>query len=403
MRMGLQSDQSRAAKVRDAASHSRVAAAPFIARPVSDIPRRQFLCGAAFQKGHITLTIAPAGVGKTSLNIAEAVHMAAGACLFEAISKPLKVWLFNGEESQDELERRIAGTIAEHRLPAGLVAGNLFSNSGREMPLVLAQTGSDGMDIDDGLVSQLIATIRDNQIDVMIVDPFIATHAVQENNNAAIDKVGKLWAKVANEAGCAVHLVHHTRKSGSDELTADSVRGASSLVAAARYVRALSKVNSKQADTLRLAGGAEYVRIDVVKENNSSTAQKRYFAIKPHVLGNGTAEEVGDTIGVVLAAQFRPQPSIELTDALVALLRQLAAQGDRRVSSQSPDWIGYDLAKALNMDDEQKSGIPRVLKRSLDQKILAVAPRRSPKGKPHEFYVLPQVVLPPRPEPAQAT
>jgi RecA-family ATPase len=72
----------------------------------------------------------------------------------------------------------------------------------------------------------LIAVIKELGIKAMIVDPFVSTHAIQENNNAAIDKVSKLWARIADEADCAIHLVHHTRKTGREELTAESVRGA---------------------------------------------------------------------------------------------------------------------------------------------------------------------------------
>lgn len=80
--------------------------------PVTDIPRRQFLCGPAYQRGNVTLTIAAPGAGKTSLGIAEAVFMASGRVLLDAVKGPLKVWLFNGEEPAVELARRIAGVVA---------------------------------------------------------------------------------------------------------------------------------------------------------------------------------------------------------------------------------------------------------------------------------------------------
>jgi RecA-family ATPase len=192
----------------------------------ASLPRRAFLCGPAFQSRHVTLTVAPAGVGKTSLTVAEAVHLAAGRELFAPIAAPTKVWLFNGEESRDELERRIAGTIEAHGLDRELVARNLYFNSGRSHPILLAEAGSRGMEIHTPRADHLIAVIKELGIKAMIVDPFVSTHAIQENNNAAIDKVSKLWARIADEADCAIHLVHHTRKTGREELTAESVRGA---------------------------------------------------------------------------------------------------------------------------------------------------------------------------------
>ena len=53
---------------------------------------------------------------------------------------------------------------------------------------------------------------------------------------------------------------------GAGEMTAESVRGASSLVAAARHVGALSIVPPKKAEELRWYG-SDLVRIDVAREN----------------------------------------------------------------------------------------------------------------------------------------
>ena len=66
------------------------------------------------------------------------------------------------------------------------------------------------------VVHRLIEEIRRNQIDVVIVDPFVSTHAVSENDNPAIDRVAKTWARIAHETNCAIELVHRGGSANSD-------------------------------------------------------------------------------------------------------------------------------------------------------------------------------------------
>jgi hypothetical protein len=354
----------------------------------ASLPRRAFLAGAAFQSRHVTLTVAPAGVGKTSLTIAEAVHIAAGRALFAPIAGPTKVWLFNGEESRDELERRVAGTIEAHNLARDLVAQNLYINSGRSQPILLAETGATGMEIHTPRANHLIAIIRERGIKAMIVDPFVSTHAVSENNNAAIDKVSKLWARIAEEADCAVHLVHHTRKTGHDELTAESVRGASSLVAAARYVRTLTKVGRRQAEKLGWSGQGDLVQIEVAKENNSSTTRRQYFTLTSHTLGNGNATEDGDSIGVVSAYVPSTPALVPTSDDLRARLRQaVGARRDLREHHTAAAWAGKVLAPILGLDQADTDGLRRRLAQLVRERLLKEEVRSSPKGQPQKYLV----------------
>ena len=42
-----------------------------------------------------------------------------------------------------------------------------------------------------------------------------------ENDNGAIDTVVKAWASIAKRANCSIVLVHHTKKLGTDKVTAE--------------------------------------------------------------------------------------------------------------------------------------------------------------------------------------
>jgi RecA-family ATPase len=46
----------------------------------------------------------------------------------------------------------------------------------------------------------------------------VSSHKVPENDNGSVDMVLKEWGRVADQANCAVLLVHHVRK-GDQEVT----------------------------------------------------------------------------------------------------------------------------------------------------------------------------------------
>ena len=47
----------------------------------------------------------------------------------------------------------------------------------------------------------MITTIKANKIGLMIVEPFVASHRVIENDNLAVELVTGAWADVADETG----------------------------------------------------------------------------------------------------------------------------------------------------------------------------------------------------------
>ena len=339
----------------------------FRAKAMSEIPRRPFLCGPAYQTGHVTLTIAAPGAGKTSLSIAEALHLASGQTLFEPLRSPFRVWLFNGEEPIDELERRIAGMVARYAIDAETMASNLFVNSGLDRQLAFGSRQTSEEE-NKAIFSALVESIVARDIEILILDPFVSTHAEQENDNSAIDYVSKLWAQVAKKAKCAVHLVHHTRKSGYEALTADSVRGASSLVATARYVRTLTPLSAGTFS--ELDGGGKAVKIEVAKSNNSASGAIQHFAIEPFELDNGSDGEPGDSIGVITpidpAALRKPLVSPDDYPAIERVFTTPLRESDQTTA----EWAGEALAQALGLNIAMKAPIKQRLKHLVDIGVL---------------------------------
>jgi hypothetical protein len=227
-----------------------IAATPFRLRDSALIEPRRWLYGGHYIRGYLTSTVAPGGLGKSSLVLAKAIAMASGKNLLgELPAGKLRVWYWNGEDPRDEIERRAAAICKHHGVAAGDIESHLFINSGRETEIVVARADRDGVKVAVPVIEALRRTIRENKIDVLIIDPFVASHGVSENDNGAINAVCRQWAMLAEERGCGIELVHHVRKgaAGQTEHTVDDARGAGALLAAARSVRVLNpKVTTEE-------------------------------------------------------------------------------------------------------------------------------------------------------------
>jgi hypothetical protein len=267
---------------------------------------------------------------------------------------PLRVWLWNLEDPRDELERRIAATCQHYGITADDIGGRLFVDSGREQGLCIARQDTSGARILEPVAEALEAEIRARAIDVLIVDPFVSSHAVSENDNGAVDAEAKRWGVIADRTNCAIELVHHLRKLGGVEATAEAARGAVSLIAAARSVRVLNRMTSEEAEKAGLDGPKGYFRVGHDKENlapASNTAD--WFAMEGVALANG------DNVGVVVPWEW-PDPFEGVTTVdLLAVQRAIDGKG-YRASTQAGNWVGKAVAETLGIEIADKSARSRV-------------------------------------------
>lgn len=338
------------------------------------LPRREFAFGTHYIRKYVSVTVAPGGLGKTANSIVEALAMVSGKPL--AGTKPserLNCWLFNSEDPRDELQRRIMAACIRYKLTPQDLDGHLFLDTGREQELVIAvEDKRSGVRIVQPVVEAVVEQIQQHKIDVLIVDPFVSTHAVNENDNGAIDKVAKLWAQIADKTNCSIDIVHHLRKLADREATVEDARGAVALIGAARSVRILNRMSAAQAKDANLSEADRYgyFSINHGKSNLtplSSRMDWRYLEGVP--LGNGR--------GLTKPQDFAPVvtewtwPTLEeqmqeiLPEALVAIKKRIGG-GDYWVSEQSKaNWAGIIVADVLkvNLDDKtEKSRIVRLLK-----------------------------------------
>jgi AAA domain len=120
-------------------AHGNIVAKPFTWPAPETIPPRQFLFGRHYIRKNIGATIGSGGRAKTTLGLIEAVSMACGRDLLigESIT-PLRVWCINGEEDQDELDRRVSAIGQRYAITEQQCGGRLFVQSVRDKPIRLA-------------------------------------------------------------------------------------------------------------------------------------------------------------------------------------------------------------------------------------------------------------------------
>jgi RecA-family ATPase len=367
------------------------------------IPPREWLYGFHYMRRMVSMTAGAGGGGKSSMTMVEAVSMAIGRDLLRGKwalpTGALRVWVHNGEDPMDELQRRLVAICMEHGVEPSEVAGNLFLTSGRDTRIIVAEE-LDGTVVQIPAVrEQVVQQMREQAIDVMILDPFIATHAVNENNNPAMEKVMWEWRAVAEQANVAVEIVHHFRKGNGNEASSEDVRGASALLGACRSVRIASPMSQPEAEryAIDVKERRRYFWLQNPKANMRPPTDERLWRQLVSVsLGNGNAVyNEGDKVGVV-RDWSPPTADTHLTSGQKAIvLRDIEGAYNKdplstRCDVRSVMWVGRILAQHMELDLNDagaRSTIRRILEEwEKDGSITKVSVRDHAKGRYVQGY-----------------
>ena len=274
---------------------------------LDNIAPREFLYGDIIARKYVSMIIAPAGVGKSIFSMQLAVSAASSNPWGEWSSKQkdLNVWIYNNEEGNDELIRRLKAIMIENDLKKSDFKGNLYMDSGETQSITIAKIDRDGESvIATPDYDSLVAEIKERKIDILIIDPFAETHAVSENSNDKIKIVTGLYRKIAFDTNCAVLLIHHARK-GVENLAgnAEAGRGGGAQIGVVRRAFTIAKMSKEEASDIGVQPEKRhwYVRLDDAKSNITAPAEKTtWFKFKSVSIGNGNAiYPDGDSVGVL--------------------------------------------------------------------------------------------------------
>lgn len=272
------------------------------------IAPREWLYGTRLIRRFVAVLAAPGGVGKSALGLGIALATATGRpILGEPVHHAAPAWVLNLEDPLAESERRLAALMQLHAIPRAAVEGRLFLHAGRDRRLCMAEFDADGRVVHpdrDALIAGCLAA----GIGLLVVDPFVKSHRLDENSNVQMDAAATAWSEVAEATGAAVLLVHHVRKGTAATPDVDAARGAKSLTDAARSAFLLAPMSPEEAQALSVPADERWrhVRLDDAKANLSPRANgARWYRLETVALGNATADyPAGDHVAAI--APWKP-------------------------------------------------------------------------------------------------
>jgi hypothetical protein len=333
-------------------------ATAFVWRDPKTIPPRKYLYGGHLIRKFASAKFAAGGVGKSILALTEAIAMATGRALLGITPRQrCRVWYWNGEDPREETERRIAAICLHFGIKAEELEGWLFIDSGREQEIIIAvHNPKTGATIAEPVVKSLIDTMLDNEIDVLIIDPFVSSHRVTENDTMAMEMVAKQWTKIADETDTAIELIHHTRKTSGAEATVEDGRGAVAVLAAVRSAQVLNKMTPDEGTKAGVDNHREYFKVENGKPNLAPPPEgKDWYRIVSVSLGNGDGGVAAEAPDALNAREY-PAPTQASVPFMItnSMKAQLKAKGNstKAIKAMTPAQAHAALAENSGQQDK---------------------------------------------------
>lgn len=326
------------------------------------IPRRQWIYGYDYIRQYVSVLASAGGIGKTSLVSVEAISIITGRKLLgTAVRQQTKVWIINLEDPVAEMHMRNIAVMKHYGIKPEEVRGKLFVDGEDTFELTLAAETRDGLIKNDAMLDAMIARIKRLEIGVVIFDPFVSTHLVNENSNGSIQAVVSMMRRLARETSASVMIVHHVRKGNGDDASIDSVRGAGSLIGAARAARVINRVSEEDALKLGVdeADARSIFRVDDGKANLAPPAHAAVFRRMIGVeIENG--EWIGVCVPYELPNAFEGMSAKDARAVQDEVQKAFDDGNPLKDSPRSPDWVGVKIAELLQLDLDDKSAKGRV-------------------------------------------
>jgi hypothetical protein len=225
------------------------------------------------------------------LRLAQYLSLATGRSLTgEHVFKRCRVLVVSLEDDEQEMQRRILAARLHHNVSLNEVKGWLFYATPKGLKLAEMQGGSRQIGM---LEKCLRASIERRKPDLVGLDPFVKLHALEENDNGAMDFVADLLVQLGIEYDIGVDAPHHTKKGQLTPGDADSGRGASAIRDAGRLMHTLTVMDEAEAKAFGISPEQRhaYIRLDKGKVNLVPPARTAtWFKLVGVPIGNGNDE-----------------------------------------------------------------------------------------------------------------
>jgi hypothetical protein len=256
-------------------------------------PPRRWLIAGLLCRTFLSGLVAPGDVGKTTLRLTQAIELATGHELLGIrIFGRHRVLIISFEDDDDELHRRLLAICKHHKIDPAELRGWLFCkdlNGGPKLAELDAKGRRRQIGRLDGLLRQAIGR-RDYGL--VVLDPFVKLHALNENDNPDMDFVCSALIKIAQDCNIAVDAPAHTHKGQIQAGDADARRGGSAQRDAGRLDYTFTVMTEEEAKRFGIPADERkrYMRLDKAKANIVRAMKARWFRLVSIPLGNSTTE-----------------------------------------------------------------------------------------------------------------
>lgn len=330
----------------------------------STLRHRRFVYGIDLYCGEITVLAAPGGTGKSSWAVGVAIELAANkAVLGEKIwvKKP-NVLYINGEDSKEENERRIWAFCLRHNIGEQDIQRLylLGADDWRTQKLSFLRTERASSVLDEMGIGHLEALLDTVKPDLLVLDPLLSfCGGANVNDNAVMAQMMRALKQLASKFGCAVLVLHHTRK-GGEPGSAEAVSGASAIVNLAR--RAISVVPMTKEESAKFgvppSDHRRYFKLVSAKSNLAPPADEcPWYKLESVTLPNAEPPTYphGDNVQAVVRAplSYMHKPADQDDQKIKRAILDLVARGKPiggKFERYSPNTSGAKNSRALIPD-----------------------------------------------------
>jgi hypothetical protein len=257
-----------------------------------DIPQRPWIARGYLLRGAVTILSGASSVSKSTLAVGWAVSLALHQPLHRfAPAAACRVLIYNVEDDAAEQRRRFSAVLRQFGAAPSVLAGKVMRVGPHDVGTLLARDPA-GRDLaSTGAMVELQRLVAEFRPDVLLLDPLVELHTAEENDNGALRGVMAQFRTLATSHNMAVAIVHHARKGASQATPGDTdtLRGASSIVGAARVVVTVAGMTEAEAQGFGLSPDQRrsFFRVDSGKSNYSPVHEAEWFERVEIELDNG--------------------------------------------------------------------------------------------------------------------
>jgi hypothetical protein len=341
-------------------------------------PPREWLIFGQFCRGFLGGLVAPGDSGKTTLRLTQAIMLATGRNLLGMkMYGRHKVLVVCFEDDARELRRRLRAICIHYKIDPAELAGWLFCANLNGGPK-LAELDAKGKKRVIGQLDKMLRReIADHRIDLVICDPFIKLHALNENDNPDMDFVCSALIKIAQECNVGMDCPAHSHKGAIAAGDADARRGASAQRDAGRLDWTLTVMTESEAKQFGIPEDErkQYVRLDKAKANIVRAMKAWWFKLVSVNLDNKT-EKYPDGDDVQAIEKWDPPDTWfgitpDISDAIQDDIEKGLPNGRRysRANNTSDDRKVWHVVQRHCMD-KQEAQCREIIKRWFKNGIL---------------------------------